>query len=199
MSGHTYVAEDPRCIAAWPRKAICFFLYAAFLPMSLFELAFLRSVFASCGPASTCHRSRPRSGSRPSRRAFPSCQCREARGEKRLSRRRAGVGTAETGAARFEIPVRHRGRGERRGAIEGIIRDEGLTDVVSLPGWETAWGTPRAPLGRSHLSSTERDGSQRGPGGIPNVLKEAMATGMPVVATAHSGIRNWSSTASPDV
>lgn len=80
------------------------------------------------------------------------------------------------------------GEGERRGAIEGIIRDEGLTDVVSLPGWKQR-GELRELLSAAHIflapSVTARSGDREG---IPNVLKEAMATGMPVVATAHSGI-----------
>ena len=64
----------------------------------------------------------------------------------------------------------------------------GLESVVHLVGWKNQSEVAKA-LADSHIllvpSVTAADGDQEG---IPVVLMEAMATGMPVVATRHSGI-----------
>lgn len=80
------------------------------------------------------------------------------------------------------------GDGEERGRIEQQIERLGLQSRVFLLGKKDQKEVV-AQLQRSHLliapSLTAADGDQEG---IPNVLKEAMATGIPVLATRHSGI-----------
>jgi colanic acid/amylovoran biosynthesis glycosyltransferase len=80
------------------------------------------------------------------------------------------------------------GEGPERQRLEKIIHHLGLQDRVKLLGSQ-----PREEVGRlmadSHVlvapSVTARDGDQEG---IPVVLMEAMATGLPVISTRHSGI-----------
>ncbi len=67
------------------------------------------------------------------------------------------------------------GEGEERAGLEAMVRDLGLEDVVSLPGFAK---NPYAYMSRATvfvLSSTWE--------GFGNVLVEAMAVGTPVVAT----------------
>jgi colanic acid/amylovoran biosynthesis glycosyltransferase len=80
------------------------------------------------------------------------------------------------------------GDGELRHQIEDKIAACQIQDAVTLCGWRDHDEITRL-LDESHVliapSVTAEDGDQEG---IPNVLKEAMATGMPVLSTWHSGI-----------
>jgi len=80
------------------------------------------------------------------------------------------------------------GDGALRSDVEKKIAEYGIQESVTLLGWrehEEITGL----LEESHIllapSVTARDGDQEG---IPNVLKEAMAMGLPVISTWHSGI-----------
>jgi len=87
-------------------------------------------------------------------------------------------------AIRYEII----GDGEQRASLELMIKELHVQDHVKIVGY-----LPHAQvlkkLYQSHIallsSVTTDQGEQEG---IPNVLMEAMATGLPVVATRHSGI-----------
>jgi len=80
------------------------------------------------------------------------------------------------------------GDGERRAKLEKMVRDLKISSSVTFLGW-CEHGEIIRLLEDSHLliapSVTAEDGDQEG---IPNVLKEAMATGLPVLSTFHSGI-----------
>lgn len=80
------------------------------------------------------------------------------------------------------------GDGELRSEIEEAIADCQVQDVVALLGWCDHDEVTQL-LDDSHIliapSVTADNGDQEG---IPNVLKEAMATGLPVLSTLHSGI-----------
>jgi colanic acid/amylovoran biosynthesis glycosyltransferase len=80
------------------------------------------------------------------------------------------------------------GDGARRSRLERLATRLGIADQVTFTGYQShdevvnAYNDHHIFL---HPSITASDGDQEG---IPNSLKEAMATGMPVVATYHSGI-----------
>jgi colanic acid/amylovoran biosynthesis glycosyltransferase len=80
------------------------------------------------------------------------------------------------------------GDGPLRRELERLAHELDAADVVQLLPPRSHQKT-LAILDRAHLvvqpSVTGRDGDQEG---IPNVLKEAMAMGVPVVSTLHSGI-----------
>lgn len=80
------------------------------------------------------------------------------------------------------------GDGELRHEVETAIDKYQLRDWVTLSGWCDHDEVTQF-LRESHIliapSITTEDGDQEG---IPNVLKEAMATGLPVLSTWHSGI-----------
>jgi len=80
------------------------------------------------------------------------------------------------------------GDGPLRQDLEGRIELMNLSGRVSLLGSQGHAGVQEC-LARSHIllapSVTARDGDQEG---IPNVIREGMAVGLPVIGTIHSGI-----------
>jgi colanic acid/amylovoran/stewartan biosynthesis glycosyltransferase WcaL/AmsK/CpsK len=95
---------------------------------------------------------------------------------------------AQLVARRRDVHYTIIGDGPLRASLEELIRHLGLTERVTLMG-SRDHDVVRAALNRSHIalapSVTSQDGDQEG---IPVSLMEAMATGMPVVSTTHTGI-----------
>lgn len=80
------------------------------------------------------------------------------------------------------------GEGKERGNLEQIIDELQLHSVVTLEGKKSSFEIAEQ-LKRAHLfclpSVTAANGDVEG---IPNALKEAMASGLPVLSTIHGGI-----------
>ncbi len=80
------------------------------------------------------------------------------------------------------------GDGMLRGDLERLIEDLGVGSDVRLLGWRNHEEVIRL-LQNAHIlvapSVNATDGDKEG---IPNVVKEAMALGLPVISTLHSGI-----------
>jgi colanic acid/amylovoran biosynthesis glycosyltransferase len=80
------------------------------------------------------------------------------------------------------------GDGPLRSSLEALIRELKIGENVNLAGARTR-DEVEAAMSRSHLllapSVTAADGNQEG---IPVVLMEAMASGLPVLSTRHTGI-----------
>jgi colanic acid/amylovoran biosynthesis glycosyltransferase len=80
------------------------------------------------------------------------------------------------------------GDGPLRSELERLIEQLGITTRVRLAGWKNH-GETIAMMEASHVllapSVTASDGDEEG---IPNVIKEAMAMGLPVISTLHAGI-----------
>lgn len=80
------------------------------------------------------------------------------------------------------------GDGMLRESLQLLIEGMGVERQVKLLGWKTHEEVKRL-LGEVHVlvapSLTSENGDQEG---IPNAIKEAMATGLPVISTFHSGI-----------
>jgi colanic acid/amylovoran biosynthesis glycosyltransferase len=87
-------------------------------------------------------------------------------------------------AARFVIA----GEGPLQANLEALARELGIQDAVEFHGFLDEPDL-RAEMNRAHLflhpSRTGSDGNQEG---VPNSMLEAMATGLPVIATHHGGI-----------
>lgn len=104
-----------------------------------------------------------------------------------------GIAYGIEAVARLKASGRHvrytvAGDGELKAQLEQMISDLGLGAEIQLVG-ATSNEDVIGLLRDAHLfiapSVTAENGDQEG---IPNVLKEAMATGIPVVSTTHSGI-----------
>lgn len=101
-----------------------------------------------------------------------------------------------TTLAALEIVVREQprtkfilcGDGPMQEKLRSVITEKGLSANVELRGW-TSQPDLIAEYQRAHLflhpSELTKEGDQEG---IPNSMLEAMATGLPVVATMHGGI-----------
>ncbi|MFO7596761.1 MAG: glycosyltransferase, partial [Desulfocurvibacter africanus] len=87
-------------------------------------------------------------------------------------------------AFRYELV----GEGEQRALLEAVVRELGLEDVASMPGVQTH-EVIREKLRQADvfvLGSRIQENGDRD--GIPNVLAESMAMGVPVVATSISAL-----------
>lgn len=88
----------------------------------------------------------------------------------------------------MKIVFRIIGDGPLRKDLETLVSERGLADSVVFTGAK-CHAEVIQEMANAHIflapSVTASDGDQEG---IPNVLKEAMATGLPVIATRHSGI-----------
>ncbi|MBX9830511.1 glycosyltransferase [Candidatus Babeliales bacterium] len=80
------------------------------------------------------------------------------------------------------------GAGSQKGALEKLVSELGAQNYISFTGWRQPEQVIKI-LNDSDIfmlpSMTPLSGDQEG---IPNALKEAMALGLPVVSTYHSGI-----------
>lgn len=97
---------------------------------------------------------------------------------------------AVAGAAQQGTPVEYTiiGDGPLRSSLEALSQELGIASRVSFRGWQVQKEIVAALYRNDVLlapSVTAPDGDQEG---IPVTLMEAMATGMPVVTTRHSGI-----------
>jgi colanic acid/amylovoran biosynthesis glycosyltransferase len=80
------------------------------------------------------------------------------------------------------------GDGPLRPALEQLIGELGLAGAVSILGWRQESEVARV-LDRAHLFLSPNVTAANGDEDAPvNVIKEAMATGLPVVGTRHGGI-----------
>jgi colanic acid/amylovoran biosynthesis glycosyltransferase len=88
----------------------------------------------------------------------------------------------------FDVQFEVFGDGPLRGSLEALISELDLCDRVTLHGFATQPEVIRA-IQRSHIfilpSVTASDGDEEG---TPTAIIEAMASGLPVVSTQHSGI-----------
>ncbi len=80
------------------------------------------------------------------------------------------------------------GDGALRSELEQLIQQLGMGNSIQLLGWKDHQGLAQL-MDDTHVlltpSVTASNGEQEG---IPNVVKEAMAMGIPVVGTFHSGV-----------
>jgi len=95
---------------------------------------------------------------------------------------------ARVAASKRQLTYKIIGDGELRGDLEVLIGKLGIGSIVQLLGWKNEDAVIHL-LKSSHIllapSVTAADGNQEG---IPNALKMAMAMGLPIIGTVHSGI-----------
>jgi glycosyltransferase involved in cell wall biosynthesis len=86
------------------------------------------------------------------------------------------------------VRLRFLGDGPMRDEVEAILTEAGVRDRADFPGFVDP-AAVAAEMAGAHLfcqpSRVAPDGDSEG---IPNTLKEAMASGLPVVSTYHAGI-----------
>ncbi len=80
------------------------------------------------------------------------------------------------------------GGGKLQGDIEQLIEKLNLQKHVTLFGWATKQEVKELFADAHIFALASRTSGSGNKEGIPNVLKEAMASGVPVVSTIHSGI-----------
>jgi colanic acid/amylovoran biosynthesis glycosyltransferase len=90
--------------------------------------------------------------------------------------------------SRPDVHYRIVGDGPLRPRLEALVETLGLGRWIELTGWKSQ-DEVRACFAEAHIfvlaSRTAPDGDEEG---LPGVLKEAQAMGLPVVSTRHSGI-----------
>jgi len=92
--------------------------------------------------------------------------------------------------ARSGAPIRYVvvGDGELRGELEALTRDLGIAERVTFCGWKTQDEIIALMQSMDALLFPSITGANGDQEGSPVVLKEAMATGLPIVASRHAGI-----------
>lgn len=80
------------------------------------------------------------------------------------------------------------GDGVLRGDLERLIKMLGVEAQIELLGWRTHEETLLLMQEAHVMIAPSITTSENDQEGIPNALKEAMASGMPVISTRHSGI-----------
>ena len=80
------------------------------------------------------------------------------------------------------------GSGEEYNRLNQMIEDFNLTNKVFLKGAIKPESVPKVMFNRDIFISSNKTALDGGAEGIPNVIKEAMAIGLPVIATKHAGI-----------
>ena len=76
------------------------------------------------------------------------------------------------------------GDGEQRAALQRLAADLGVTDRIQFRGWQP-FAAVREAMNRATILVHPSDGLGDG---LPNVIREAMALGTPVVASDVAGI-----------
>jgi colanic acid/amylovoran biosynthesis glycosyltransferase len=87
-----------------------------------------------------------------------------------------------------DVHLRIIGDGPHRHRLEGLVRNEDLAEFVRIEG-AMAHADVRRALSRADACilacRTARNGDREG---VPNVIKEAQLTGLPVISTLHGGV-----------
>ncbi|MDE2228384.1 MAG: glycosyltransferase [Alphaproteobacteria bacterium] len=92
--------------------------------------------------------------------------------------------------ARAGVPIRYAvvGDGPLRGVLEAAVRDLGIGAQATFHGWKTQDEIVALMQGVDALLFPSITGANGDQEGSPVVLKEAMATGLPIIASRHAGI-----------
>jgi colanic acid/amylovoran/stewartan biosynthesis glycosyltransferase WcaL/AmsK/CpsK len=98
---------------------------------------------------------------------------------------RAVAQLAQTGASIRYVVI---GDGPLRGELEALTRDLGIAENVTFCGWKTQDDIIALMQSMDALLFPSITGANGDQEGSPVVLKEAMATGLPIVASNHAGV-----------